>query len=200
MAETVCHDIKTPLARLKFINHMSKQETLAQSKGQIENNLNDIEANIYDYLRLAKNEYREQPLNITSTELLREVKALTEVFIEDKDRTIHLNIAEGIVINADIKLLARAITNLVSNALRFCQHNIWITASVEHKTLLLAVEDDGLGWDQTSSNDDIIPEHHQIGLAVVRRVTEQHDGQMAISKSVYGGAKVALHLPIVMSQ
>ncbi len=43
------------------------------------------------------------------------------------------------------RLTARALQNLVGNALRYCQQQVWLTVRRESEGLLILVEDDGEG-------------------------------------------------------
>ncbi len=232
MAETVCHDIKTPLARLKFISHLLNGNTIEQSRQQIAQNLQEIEENVYDYLRLAENNYENQDLNCAQIPLADFLQNLISPHQDPTHIHIDLVCAADLQWQADSKLLARAVNNLLINALRFAKQQVSIRVTLENiamgtsesgtqQWLCLSVSDDGPGWptasvprlnnatesrreqgprkhgqqDQQQRNtteDDIL--HHGLGLAIVRRVAEKHQGQLRLIHNAQGGACAQLWL------
>ena len=110
----------------------------------------------------------------------------------------------------DPRLTARAVQNLIRNAMRYCDRHLLLT--LDHSALghcLLSVEDDGIG----------IPEHEReqifqpfyrldrsrdratggfgLGLAISRRVIESQGGQLSVGQSKLGGARFCIVLPKV---
>lgn len=199
MAETVCHDIKTPVARLKLISHLLTPERVANSKLEIAANLQEIEANIYDYLRLAQNEYLQQDYERTDVNLADFCQALIQKFHGYSSVPVQLEIQPDVPQSypSDQLLLQRAISNLLSNALRFAGSTVWLQLKVEQSTLLISVSDDGPGWQKpVAQQKDFQLQHHGLGLSIVRRVAEQHQGQLELSTSPAGGACCSLRLPL----
>ena len=181
MAETVCHDIKTPLARLKFISHLFNANTIEQSRQQITQNLQEIEENVYDYLRLAENNYEDQALNSTLISLDDFLQSLMSPHQDPTQVQLVLICEPQIQWYADSKLLARAVNNLLINALRFAKHQVIIQATLTNqgpaanavpvnetaftemaakdcgslRWLCLSISDDGPGWPTQNSPNDV---------------------------------------------
>lgn len=194
MAETVCHDIKTPLARLKLINHMLDETDAALAKEQIASNIEDIEDNIYDYLRLAVNDYKLQPLERELIPLRAYLEERVRPFKHNDEVVVTSKINNELYLFADEKLLSRALNNLISNAIRFAHHSVVVQAVPEEGLVHLIVEDDGDGW-LAKSEQRRNQEHHQMGLSIVRRVMEQHGGELTLRNSATGGAMAILTFP-----
>ena len=193
MADTVCHDIKTPLARLRFI--MLKLETqLAESdRTQIQRNLQEIEDNVYDYLRLAQKGFRSE-LQLSDIDLVDLLNGLIDKFSANAEQQLTLQPGPALCIQADAKLLQRALSNLLSNALRYCHGHVWVELSLQGSYCLIDVIDDGAGWDNDEAVSDGLS-HHGIGLAIVARVAMQHGGSFSRFDRPEGGAVARLCLP-----
>ncbi|WP_341501910.1 HAMP domain-containing sensor histidine kinase [Gallaecimonas sp. GXIMD4217] len=197
VAETVCHDIKTPLSRMRFISHMLAPDNLDSTKKQLAQNIGEIEQNVYDYLRLAQNDYSEQEPSRQLLQLRPYLQQLLEPFGHHGDKAIELSIERELAFEADGKLLSRAINNLLVNALRFARHLVRVRAELAPGQLLISVEDDGPGWQSGGRHQgsDAIAEHHGLGLAIVRRVMEQHGGRLVMASAPGGGTRASLILP-----
>ena len=66
--------------------------------------------------------------------------------------------------------------------------------------ICISIEDDGPGWPKIDSSskaehqlaaDDGIA-HHGLGLAIVRRVAEKHQGSLTLKESTAGGARAEI--------
>ena len=214
MADTVCHDIKTPLARLRFIMLNIEHQISPAQFAQVHRNLLEIEDNVYDYLRLAQQDFRAD-LQLSQLDLPALVQELIDKFAANSEHQLALRPGPALIIQADQKLLQRALSNLLSNALRYCQNKVWIELSLQGSDCLLDICDDGSGWQRhqlptidtatrcagdklaaPSHNDGL--SHHGIGLAIVSRVAHQHGGEFIRLDRLEGGAIARLRLPVGM--
>ncbi len=212
MADTVCHDIKTPLARLRFIMLSIENQISPAHYAQVHRNLQEIEDNVYDYLRLAQQDFRAD-LQLSQLDLPQLVQELIDKFAANSEHQLALLPGPPLVIQADQKLLQRALSNLLSNALRYCQHKVWIELSIQGSDILIDICDDGSGWQrhQSALPDSAAPNpagsqanpghtdgvsHHGIGLAIVSRVAHQHGGEFIRLDRSEGGAIARLRLPV----
>lgn len=200
MAETVCHDIKTPLARLKFISHLLKAEQIEQSRQQILANISEIEENVYDYLRLAQNDYTEQGLSLQPVSVRTYCEQLINHFQTNSEIPLQLHVADDVPdhLHMDRTLVSRALNNLLSNALRFATQRVALDVKLVDELICFCVSDDGPGWQGQQVSDDI--EHHGLGLSIVRRVAEKHQGQLDFGSSAFGGACCRLWLPLQLEE
>lgn len=220
MADTVCHDIKTPLARLRFIMLSIENQLSPAHYAQVCRNLQEIEDNVYDYLRLAQQDFRAD-LQLSQLNLPLLVQELIDKFAANSEHELALLPGPALTIQADEKLLKRALSNLLSNALRYCQSKVWIELKVQGSDCLIDICDDGSGWQQSQpaaittgvvavtrtnhhlssagskvqARPDAVP-HHGIGLAIVSRVAHQHGGDFIRLDRPGGGAIARLRLPL----
>ncbi|MFC4654846.1 sensor histidine kinase [Rheinheimera marina] len=195
MADTVCHDIKTPLARLRFVLLNLEQRLSTEQSAQISRNLQEIEDNVYDYLRLAQQNFRSE-LQLSDVRLDRLLQELIDKFATNTEHQIQLHSAGAVVLQADQKLLQRALSNLLSNALRYCQTKVWIEISLVQQDCLIDVCDDGEGWNSNREHNTDGLSHHGLGLAIVQRVARQHGGDFIRLQRAEGGAIARLKLPL----
>ncbi len=120
--------------------------------------------------------------------------------------------ADGVAVRVapvvgDARLLARALRNLVDNALRHARDGIALGSVVRDGRALLWVDDDGAGvpdseqervferfvrLDEARARDD---GGSGLGLAIVREVARAHGGDAWITGSPSGGARFVLELP-----
>jgi len=99
------------------------------------------------------------------------------------------------------ELMARAIDNLISNAIRYAASKITLSCQKMPGSIVVCVTDDGSGIAA-----DILPHVFErfykgkggntgIGLSIVKSIVEQHDGSMIAENSDMGGAVFTIHLP-----
>ena len=104
----------------------------------------------------------------------------------------------------DGELLYRVLENLVSNALRFAEHQIDLVFSLEHGTLSATVTDDGPGFldkllqKKTALfySEDTSGQHLGLGLAVSRVLCQKHGGTIELSNQPPHGACVKASITI----
>jgi two-component system sensor histidine kinase PhoQ len=91
--------------------------------------------------------------------------------------------------------------NLMDNAAKWARREVRVSARREASTLHVCIEDDGPGFADTREvlklhvrGDERVP-GHGVGLAVVNEIVLARGGELALSKSSLGGAKVDVSLP-----
>ena len=104
------------------------------------------------------------------------------------------------------RLKGRAISNLLSNAIRHAEKEIHVTVKNHVNGFSIYVDDDGVGipenkreilfdlfarGDQSRSRD---AGGYGIGLAIVKQVVEWHQGQVYVQDSPLGGARFVVEI------
>ncbi len=110
------------------------------------------------------------------------------------------------------RLLARAVRNLVDNAVRHARDTVVLSVRVEDGRAILVVDDDGPGiaeadrervferftrLDEARSRD---AGGSGLGLAIVREIARSHGGEVRVDTAPGGGARFTLLLPAVEDQ
>jgi signal transduction histidine kinase len=108
----------------------------------------------------------------------------------------------------DTRLLARAMDNLIGNALRYASSEIVVQAELDTQMVCIRVSDDGPGiaeenrekvtapFTQLESNSKTTENGFGLGLAIIQRIMELHSGSMYISESFLGGAAITIKFPL----
>jgi signal transduction histidine kinase len=113
-----------------------------------------------------------------------------------------------LVLVADGAWLARALGNLLDNALRHARSQVLVRLSpLPDGQVELSVEDDGPGLPEAEWLAALEPFHRPdlsrsrdtggagLGLAIVRAIAKGHGGEAILGRSDLGGLKASLRLP-----
>ena len=91
--------------------------------------------------------------------------------------------------------------NVMDNAAKWARHRVAVSVWHEDDRLNIRVEDDGPGFSDTQSilqlhvrADEQVP-GHGVGLAVVNDLVASHEGELNLSRSDLGGARLDIVLP-----
>ena len=104
----------------------------------------------------------------------------------------------------DGELLYRVLENLISNALRFAEHQIELAFYLERGTLSATVTDDGPGFSEKLLqkkaalfySEDTSGKHLGLGLAVSRVLCQKHGGTIELSNQPPHGACVKASIAV----
>jgi PAS domain S-box-containing protein len=106
-------------------------------------------------------------------------------------------------LDADPQLLEEVLVNLLRNAREAlgAGGRVRLSAAAVRGGVLLAVEDDGPGIPESALLELFKPFHTTkaegtgIGLALCKKIVEEHGGEISAGRSALGGARFALRLP-----
>lgn len=131
---------------------------------------------------------------------------------ENPERSIEWNIRPLPEIDADPSLISVAMTNLLSNALKYSQHRsptkveIASIRSEDAKELTIFVKDNGAGFDMQHAEKlfGVFQRLHRqeefegtgIGLAIVHRIISRHGGRVWAEAKVDEGATFFFTIPV----
>ncbi len=141
--------------------------------------------------------------DIVGAELTR-LAALTDLRIDG-----HIRPAR---IEADGEKVARALRNIIDNAVRHAAGRVAVTMVVDDSAVTVMVADDGPGIpdaDKERVTERFVRLDHSrgrstggsgLGLAIVSEIVHAHGGEVVVADSPLGGATVGFGLPLAATQ
>ncbi|MBR9727174.1 ATP-binding protein [Shewanella intestini] len=209
LSRAVSHDLKTPIARLRFgieaLEETSNPALKVKYFARLNTNLDTMEelvATLLSYARLDEANISPALSVFDLNQWL--IERYANQHFEQHTFTL-LSASQPILIQSDRQYLAMQVSNLLSNAERFGQQHIQISIVVNPDTVQIRVEDDGKGIDDNEALEVIKPfvrgQHsrdnagHGMGLAIVARIGNWMDSKLTIDRSAQlGGACMILTL------
>ena len=206
----VSHDLRTPLTLVTGpLEHVmdgplspEQQQNLSLARRNVKV-LQQLVNNILDFRRI---ESENRPLNASRFDLPSAVQEWMCGF-SGTSQSLTYEGLPALTVEADMRLLERALFNLLGNAIKHTAPDGHITVSVKQEgtSALLSVADDGEGI-LPEKLPFIFDEFYKasessngtgIGLALIKAVAELHKGSVDV-KSTWGkGSTFSLCLPLV---
>lgn len=206
MFNAVSHDIRTPLTRLKFSVAMLPQDN-NMIADEMTQDINEIETLLDDILNYGRLDTQQQNLKLSQVNisqlLINQVQKQNSV----SPVPITLDISGSITWQCDGHLLERAFVNVITNAMRYSKQLIKVSVAQQNNNLLISIEDDGTGISEQDREKIFLPFNRLdtsrnkaqggfgLGLAIVQRIMQWHQGECKVTDSKLGGAKFILVLP-----
>lgn len=211
------HDLRTPLTVLRgysdFLRRYMPEGKVSQEKlddtldvmsgyiGRLEHYTNTMkELHSLDDRKVMKDkvdilDVQEEMMQITK--MLGQIGLVKISWKEVLTESEHLQLDKWIVMEV--------FENLLSNAMRYARHQVWVSIKSENGTLYLHVEDDGKGFSKEdlklasepyysndkNGSDKLEDEHFGIGLHICTCLCKKHGGDMSIANRMDGGAIAA---------
>jgi two-component system OmpR family sensor kinase len=216
MSNAVSHEIKTPLSRMQFEIELAQQTEsaveLKRSLGNIKTDIAAINNLVKATMDYAILERADMSLNIGAHNFTTLIPAIAENVRRNACPQIRMCSAiqsDADKVICDMHLLETVLKNLLYNAARYAKHDIRVSFNMHNGVNQLFVDDDGPGipekdryralesfvqLDQTGSKKT----GFGLGLAIVRRAIEWHGGEVVISRSPLGGARVSATWPAIL--
>jgi two-component system, OmpR family, sensor kinase len=216
MSNAVSHEIKTPLSRMQFEIELAQQSEsvteLKKSLGNIKTDIvaiNDLVKATMDYAIL---ERADMSLNIGTHNFTTLIPAITEYVRRNTRPDIRMRSAvqsDADKVICDMHLLETVLKNLLYNAARYAKRDIRVSFNTHDGVNQLFVDDDGPGipdQDRHRALESFVQLDQSgakkagfgLGLAIVKRAIEWHCGEVIISRSPLGGARISASWPSIL--
>ena len=213
----VSHELRSPLTRLQIALAIARKKdhdnVLAGEHDRIERAVGQVDNLIGQMLDLARLQQQDQAELLCEEDVVQErvQEWLDDAEIESNDHKLTLRFESDkapILADWDWLLVECAFDNLVRNAIRFSPEGseLVIGCRLIKGRVELSVRDHGPGvpedelsrifdaFTQVDSARDHASGGYGIGLALVSRITELHDGTV-VAENQSPGLKVTLSLP-----
>lgn len=215
-SDDLAHEFRTPLANLRLETEHALRSS--RSPEDIEevlvSNLEELErlsAMVEEMLFLARSGDPKQNLGLEALSAEDEIQAVFDLYEPlAEDRGVDLEIFGQGEIRANSELLRRALSNLLSNALRHSPRGGVIRAEVQREgssATRISIEDQGPGI-PPEDRDRIFERFFRgdrsrafeagssgLGLAIVREILDLHGGRVWCEPVEPTGARLILELP-----
>jgi two-component system, OmpR family, sensor histidine kinase BaeS len=211
-AQDIAHDLRTPVSALKAQFEGMSDGVLPLNIGRIEQNLVEIHrveklvSDLQELMQLENPELSPRFDVLPVDELLSDV-ASAFAFEAARSEAEISTAATDIVFSADGDLLQRAISNIVSNAVRHVEKGGSVElAALETEThTVISVHNTGEPIPENEIDrvfDRLFRGDHArhspgtgLGLTIARQIVELHGGTIGIASSVADGTVVHLRFP-----
>ncbi len=208
------HEIRTPLALIQASVELildgapgpltEQQRTFVENVDENTRHITTLAENMLTQSKLESGLFNPvlQPIDVR--DVVRRVVANMHIFTARREQTIRTYYPQVIPrVNADSVLLQQALTNLAQNAIRHTSVGGQIIISVARNDLglLISVTDDGAGM-STAHRQQLFRrfvtsgEGTGLGLVIVKKIIELHDGQVYVDTSLGRGTTFLLTLPL----
>ncbi|MGN8276125.1 ATP-binding protein [Pseudomonas sp. SMN5] len=215
LTNAVSHELRTPIARLNFeLDQLKQLPDPASARELIEDmyaDLGELEDMVSELLTYASLEHGATAISLQPIEAGSWLDSVVaSVTLEAEAAGVEVRLVECQVETFDIepRFMARAVINLLRNAIRYAQANVQVSLLCDAGQYQLLVDDDGPGvpvdgrekifepFARLDTSRDRRTGGFGLGLALVRRVAQSHGGQVQVSESAWGGASLRMVWPV----
>jgi two-component system OmpR family sensor kinase len=210
LLHSVSHELRTPIARLEFalelLDAKARDPELSRRIAAMEGDLSELNNLVKELLDMSK---------LDSARTLQRAPVELEALLRDccatlppSPQQVACEPAAGLgTIEADARLLARAVGNLLRNAQKYAQGRIVLSARRTPEGVEIAVDDDGPGI-PAEERDRIFDPFYRLdrsrdratggfglGLSIAQKAVVLHGGSLRVDTSALGGARFVIALP-----
>ena len=220
----VSHELRTPLALIRLyaetlelgrITTQDKKDEYYSIIRKESERLSALINNILDFSRIeaGKKEYDFRETDIA--ELVRNTLDSYRFQIEQQGFSLEEQIDPGIPrVRVDREAIARALVNLVNNALKYSDSEKFLGVKLyrDNAVLKLEVSDRGIGIERNEQArifekfyrtcDPLVhnTKGSGLGLSLVRHITHAHGGEVEVESTPGRGSKFTMSLPLAQSE
>jgi two-component system OmpR family sensor kinase len=214
LLHSVSHEIRTPIARLEFalelLRDAAADPALSMRIDGMEGDLTELKELVNELLGMARMDAEQilQRQQFALEPALRQCVAILPPASISIDATLAPDLGD---VDADQRLLLRAVGNLLRNALKYANGQVRLTAeraaAAGERTVRIVVEDDGPGvppeerarvfepFYRLDRSRDRSTGGFGLGLSIAAKAVGLHGGTLALDASPLGGARFTITLP-----
>ena len=209
----ISHELRSPLARAQLALGLTERTQTLQQLPRIGQELERLDAmldELLTYSKLDAGQYQLDKQAVCLNDLMQELIEVNQVEAEVRQQHIILPETEKLTINADKRLLTRALENVLRNAIKYSPQGGSIRCMLSRDTdqVTLQICDQGPGipsaqlhaifepFYRVSDSRDTQTGGTGLGLAIVAQIIRQHSGKVSASNNDNGGLCISLRLPV----
>jgi signal transduction histidine kinase len=221
-ATVLSHDLQAPLRTLEY--YISRARTTIDPATDAGKHLDGalgaaqrmqlLTRDLLDYCKIGKlcHLHAGVRLDVVAAEALENLRGAIEA--QGPDVEIRVDLGALPAVSGVRTLLVQLFQNLIGNALKFRRSEqspkVRITGTAGRDALEVRIEDNGIGIDPAAAQHVFslfrrLPaaegvEGSGVGLAIARRIVEQHGGEIRVVPSPPPGATLVFTLPIALDE
>jgi two-component system sensor histidine kinase VanS len=219
LARNMSHELKTPIGVIKgyaeglLYGVADDQEMMNKYCRVIVDECDRMDNLVKELLNLSMLESKdaklEHVMKFKISLLVDSVMERLDPIFKEHSITCQTACKDELEINGDFELLGRALTNMVMNAIKYCDENKYIRISVHRADnfALVSVYNTGPGipqeeigkiWDVFYKVDKARSRKfggHGLGLSIVKSIIQLHGGTVAVENRT-GGVEFSITLPL----
>jgi len=216
---SVSHEFQTPLTSIKMFAELLQEGNIAQSEkidyletieGESER-LSRLVRNVLDFSKIERGikDYQFAPVDLQ--QVIHHVLKVMNYQLKQHGFEVELNLEkQKIILNADVDALTAALTNLISNSIKY-SHDIkyiLVSTSLQKDKIKICITDKGMGISKRDqkhifdafyrSTDTEIKAVGGVGLglALVKHIVQAHGGTIEIDSTPGKGSTLCIILPL----
>lgn len=216
------HEFKTPIATINLALDSIKNPAIIGDQEKVMRYLNMIKdenkrmhaqvENVLQISKLEKNELNIRKDRINLNDLIEDAISHVELMVEDRKGYVktHLEAQYSFVL-ANESHFTNVIINMLDNAIKYSSEEPKIDVYTKNvgNSILLKVADQGDGMSKQVQKhvfEKFYREHtgnvhnvkgHGLGLAYVKRIVEDHQGQISVESEKGKGSTFTIKLPLI---
>ena len=209
------HELRTPisviLAQGEYLLDIAKDEKEKELAQTIVDKSKQVSKLVSRLLLLARIDQNRQKFNKEKVDLGVIVDVAIDSMKElaaQKGILLFANVPEGMIVDADESLLLSAITNLISNGIKYGKESghVSVSASKLSDKTEIVVADNGVGiseehidkiWTRFYRVDDVRNDEYGssgLGLSMVKSIIKLHGGKITVKSEIGKGTKFRIEL------
>jgi two-component system phosphate regulon sensor histidine kinase PhoR len=198
------HELKTPIAvaqtkaeaLLGEVKKGASQDKVVEGLSEIVEriiNLSNLVKRLFQMSSVLVKELKVERHKVKASELLADLRTLTEELAEEKDIKLIFDLTEDFIVKVDPELFLQALFNLVENAIKFTPEGkkVWVSARKFQDKIYFRVEDEGPGVPEEELPFLTRPFYRArylgkglgLGLFLVETIAKAHGGRLRLANA-----------------
>jgi signal transduction histidine kinase len=216
---TVSHELRTPLTSISGYLELLRdaepgdlseaQERMLEVIARNTRRLRELIEDILTLSRIESGSYRSELVELDLAQLIEQAVSTIGPAADKASVGLHADVRGPLPLRGDGVQLDRVLANLLSNAVKFTppEGTVTIRAERDNDKTVLAVADTGMGipadeqqalfvrfFRATNAIRQAVP-GAGLGLAIVRKIVENHGGTIGVDSTENVGTTVTVSLP-----
>lgn len=215
----LAHELRNPLAAIvnsvyllaleknETGNQQSARQIIGRQLGQLTRLVDDL----MEISRISSGRVRLRPERVVLSGILEQAVETARPLIDERRHTLEVSLpAHQIWLAADAARLEQIVVNLLTNAAKYTPEGgrIWLAAEQDGEEAVIRVRDTGSGiaadllphvFDLFTQGERTLDRSQGglgIGLALVRRLVELHQGRVEAQSTLGQGSEFVVRLPL----